>query len=76
MLFNSDFFKKSRYKKVKSPAELVAGVLKLVGTHELPEPEGPSFFTTLKQMGQELVNPPSVESWHTGMEWIDGGALN
>ena len=25
--------------------------------------------------GQELLNPPSVESWHTGMEWIDGGAL-
>ena len=25
--------------------------------------------------GQELLNPPSVESWHTGEEWIDGGAL-
>ena len=25
--------------------------------------------------GQELLNPPSVESWHTGQEWIDGGAL-
>ena len=25
--------------------------------------------------GQELLNPPSVESWHTGSEWIDGGAL-
>jgi hypothetical protein len=25
--------------------------------------------------GQELLNPPSVESWHTGAEWIDGGAL-
>jgi len=25
--------------------------------------------------GQELLNPPSVESWHTGGEWIDGGAL-
>ncbi|MEE9148649.1 MAG: DUF1800 family protein, partial [Candidatus Tectomicrobia bacterium] len=25
--------------------------------------------------GQELLNPPSVESWHTGTEWIDGGAL-
>jgi len=22
-----------------------------------------------------LLNPPSVESWHTGAEWIDGGAL-
>ena len=75
VLFNSDFFKKSQYKKVKSPAELLVGVLKLVGTQELPEPDGPSYTTILKQMGQELANPPSVESWHTGSEWIDGGAL-
>ena len=25
--------------------------------------------------GQELTNPPSVEGWHTGAEWIDSGAL-
>ena len=76
VLLNSDFFKNPKHKKVKSPVDLVVGVLKLVGTHELPEPEGPGYFTTVKQMGQELMNPPSVESWHTGMEWIDGGALN
>ena len=76
VLLNSDFFKEAQYKKVKSPAELVAGVLKLVGTPELPEPEGTFYSTSLKQMGQELANPPSVESWHTGTEWIDGGVLN
>ena len=27
-------------------------------------------------MGQELLNPPTVEGWHTGKEWIDGGTLN
>ena len=26
-------------------------------------------------MGQEILNPPSVEGWHTGREWIDGGTL-
>ena len=26
-------------------------------------------------MGQELLNPPSVEGWHTGPEWINSGAL-
>ena len=30
--------------------------------------------TTL--MGQQLLNPPTVEGWHTGKEWIDGGTLN
>ena len=76
VLFNSNFFKEAQYKKVKSPVELLVGVLKLVGTHELPEPEGTSYFYTAATMGQELMNPPSVESWHTGWEWIDGGALN
>ena len=26
-------------------------------------------------MGQDLMNPPSVEGWHTGKEWIDTGIL-
>jgi hypothetical protein len=29
----------------------------------------------MKHMGQEILNPPSVEGWHTGKEWIDGGTL-
>jgi hypothetical protein len=26
-------------------------------------------------MGQDLMNPPSVEGWHTGSEWINSGSL-
>jgi hypothetical protein len=26
-------------------------------------------------MGQFLINPPSVEGWHQGAEWIDTGTL-
>jgi hypothetical protein len=26
-------------------------------------------------MGQEILNPPTVEGWHTGAEWIDTGNL-
>jgi hypothetical protein len=26
-------------------------------------------------MGQSLLDPPSVEGWHTGAEWIDSGSL-
>jgi hypothetical protein len=32
-------------------------------------------FDEMQYMGQELLNPPSVEGWHTGKEWIDGGTL-
>ncbi len=76
VLFNSDFFKEARFKKVKSPAELVAGVLKLVGTYRFPEPGIPSYGAAMALMGQQLLNPPTVEGWHTGKEWIDGGTLN
>jgi ATP-dependent Clp protease adapter protein ClpS len=26
-------------------------------------------------MGQDILDAPSVEGWHTGKEWIDGGTL-
>ena len=77
-LFNSDFFKEARQQKVKSPTELVAGTIKLVGTYTYPDPSEPlvGLYTSPAVMGQTLLNPPTVEGWHTGHEWIDGGTLN
>jgi len=75
VLFNSDFFKKADSTKMKSPTELVAGVLKLVGTHRSPEPGLSTYAGATTLMGQQLMNPPTVESWHTGKEWIDSGTL-
>ena len=75
VLFNSDFFKGARFRRVKSPAELVAGVVKLVGTHRFPGPGIGACSAATMAMGQELMNPPTVEGWHTGREWIDGGAM-
>lgn len=74
-LFTSDFFKAARFKKVKSPTELVTGVLKLIGVYRTPEPGMPKYADAATLMGQELLNPPTVEGWHTGPEWIDGGML-
>ena len=75
-LLTSDFFKEARFKKVKSPAELVAGTIKLAGTHRFPELGLPELDRATTVMGQQLFNPPTVEGWHTGKEWIDGGTLN
>ncbi|MGQ4810618.1 hypothetical protein NKDENANG_04102 [Candidatus Entotheonellaceae bacterium PAL068K] len=75
-LFNADFFKAARFKRVKSPNELIAGTIKLVGTHRFPEPGLHELATAATAMGQGLLNPPTVEGWHTGKEWIDGGTLN
>ena len=76
VLFNSDFFKEARFKRVKSPAELVAGTIKLVGTYRSPEPWVMDLPNAVTFMGQMLFNPPTVEGWHTGKDWIDGGTLN
>jgi uncharacterized protein (DUF1800 family) len=75
VLLNAEFFKSARFAKVKSPAEMVASVLRLVG--DFPEPQPGLLETTYesKYMGQELLNPPTVEGWHTGKEWIDSGSL-
>ncbi len=74
-LLNSDFFKAALHKRVKSPAEYVAGVLKLSGDFRLPEPGLEEAEATMSAMGQRLMDPPTVEGWHTGKEWIDGGTL-
>ena len=75
VLFNADFFKNARFKRVKSPTEFVAGIVRMVETHRFPEPGIGSYGAATMAMGQDLMNPPAVEGWHTGKEWIDGGAM-
>ena len=78
-LFNSESFKQARFKKVKNPAELVAGTIKLVGSYGLMPAPGQTVGAlsgAAGLMGQFLMYPPTVEGWHTGHEWIDGGTLN
>ena len=75
VLFNSDFFKEARFAKVKSPAEVVAGTMRLVGDFTFPKPGFHVIAVEPTYMGQDLLNPPTVEGWHTGKEWIDSGSL-
>jgi hypothetical protein len=53
----------------------VVGTLRLVGGYELPKPGYGELSMQPSYMGQDLLNPPSVEGWHTGSEWINSGAL-
>ncbi len=75
VLFHSDAFKNTRFARVKGPIETVIGTLRLVGDWTTPKPGFEGIFDEMKHMGQEILNPPSVEGWHTGKEWIDGGTL-
>ena len=74
-LFNSDFFKHSRFQKMKNPAEVVVGTMRLVKDHTEVKPGLYAIMKETAYMGQQLLNPPSVEGWHTGREWIDSGTL-
>ncbi len=75
VLFNSDFFKEARFTKMKSPAEVVAGTMRLVQDFTFPRFGFYQISLETRYMGQDLLNPPSVEGWHTGKEWIDSGSL-
>src|SRR5215471_603806 len=77
-LFTSNFFKAAsvRFARVKSPAEMVVSILRMTDEHrgEIK----PGLFAISEEpkfMGMDLMNPPTVEGWHTGHEWIDSGTL-
>ena len=76
-LFKSDFFKseEARFQRIKSPAELIASVLRLTEEFEKPDISMNPMSQQTQFMGQHLLSPPSVEGWHWGTEWIDSGAL-
>ena len=76
-LLLSEFFRSPQayYAKVKSPTELVIGLVRLVGDYRFPDWGIRDIALECRYMGQDLMNPPSVEGWHTGKEWIDTGIL-
>ena len=75
MLFNSDFFLNSAFRRVKSPVEMVVGSARLSGSFDFPEVEDISLGYQSTFMGQRILDPPSVEGWHTGTEWINTAGL-
>jgi uncharacterized protein (DUF1800 family) len=76
-LFLSDFFRSEQayFAKVKSPTELVIGTVRLTKDFSFPKLGLREISLECRYMGQDLLNPPSVEGWHTGKEWIDTGCL-
>ena len=64
-----------RFARVKSPAELIVGTVRMAGNYNGFKPGFNNLALECSWQGQELLNPPSVEGWHTGSEWIDPGVL-
>jgi uncharacterized protein (DUF1800 family) len=76
-LFQSEYFQseKARYARVKGPVELLVGAIRLAGTYRWPTLGAHQLAYQTFYMGQGLLQPPSVEGWHEGAEWIDSGSL-
>ncbi len=76
-LFNSDYFKshRARYSRVKGPVELMVGAIRMAGSYQTPTFGAQTLAAQALYMGQGLLQPPTVEGWHEGMEWIDSGSL-
>jgi hypothetical protein len=53
---------------------MVVGTLRLAGGLEVPSSDAYTAAATCANMGQALLNPPSVEGWQGGEEWINTGA--
>ncbi|MDI3314033.1 MAG: DUF1800 domain-containing protein [Mycobacterium sp.] len=76
-IFTSGHFRSEqvRYRKVKSPVELMVGTARLTARWQLPVNDVAELARDAHFMGQSLLNPPSVEGWHEGEEWIDSAGL-
>ena len=75
-IFNSDSFKNAAYEKVRWPVDHVVNIVNIAGRHTDPYEGGlKKLGVASSLMGQKLLDPPSVEGWHTGREWIDSSFL-
>ena len=76
-LFLSDSFTSAsaRNARVKSPAELVVGTLRLVSGYDWPTSDVYKATAACGFMGQNLLAPPSVEGWMGGRDWISTGSM-
>ena len=73
VLFTSDFFKSEdvRYAKVKNPAEMVAGTLRMVEDHRDIKPGMFEISQEPKYMGMDLLNP----RWRAGTPATSGSTV-
>ncbi len=68
-VFNSNAFKDPAnfWNKVKSPAEYVLTNLRLLGVSAADR----TAMGAMRDMGQELFNPPNVAGWAGGRAWVN-----
>jgi len=73
-LFEQDWFYAEEVigSKIKSPVELLAGMMRTHGIR-FDNKLAPVF--VLRTLGQQLFRPPNVAGWPSGQQWIDNSTL-
>ena len=73
-IFTSDWFfeEKNIGAKIKSPIELMAGIMRVIPT-QVDNPR--NLIVYQKLLGQMLLYPPNVSGWPSGESWIDSSTL-
>ena len=76
MLFRSskDFYSQpSVGTRIKGPVELLVSTYRKLGVKEMPGV--PDLHIVSRELGQTLLNPPTVAGWAQGRAWITPGLL-
>lgn len=73
-IFSSDWFyaPENRGNKIKSPIELIAGMIRQLGIRDI---NIRSLTGLQRALGQQLFSPPNVAGWPGGKSWIDNSTL-
>jgi hypothetical protein len=72
MLRSRLFFSQHAYRqRVKSPAEYVIGLVRVVDSQSAPE----MLVVGMNEMGQRLLAPPNVKGWDGGKAWLNSATL-
>jgi uncharacterized protein (DUF1800 family) len=73
VLLSENFWaEENRAALVKSPAELVVGVYRYL---QVPVEDVYLVVRQLKQMGQNIFEPPDVSGWQGGIAWLDSTSV-
>ena len=74
IFLSRDFYSPPSYgTRIKGPVELIVSSYRRLGVEQLPGI--PDFHTVSSELGQILLNPPTVAGWAQGRAWITPGLL-
>jgi uncharacterized protein (DUF1800 family) len=74
MFLSRDFYSAASFgTRIKGPVELIVSTYRKLGVKHLPGI--PDLYVVSRELGQTLLNPPTVAGWAQGRSWITPGLL-